>query len=60
MTYLDSEIGKYIYTKEITKFQILNEEEFDFLLDIDKKDNIKFDVINPRSDLSDYSYDSIY
>ena len=51
MSILDYEAGKYIYTESITKSQIEKSHKFDFLLNMQKKDNIKLDTVNLKTDL---------
>ena len=48
---MDYEVGKYIYTENISDEQLKQNKEFDFILDMQKKDNIKIDVTNFNTDL---------
>ena len=58
MTILDYEAGKFIYTESITKSQIEKSQTFDFLLNMQKKDNIKLDTVNLKTDLQFKASDS--
>ena len=56
---LDYEAGKYIYTENISDKQLKQNKEFDFILDMQKKDNIKIDVTNFNTDLQWDNSDNI-
>ena len=59
MSSIDLEIGKYIYQQEISKedLNIKDEKEFDFLIDMKKKEDIKIDVTNFNTDLQNLNND---
>jgi len=55
---LDFEVGKYIYTENISDEKLIQNKKFDFILDMKKEDNIKFDVTNFNTDLQYDNSDS--
>ena len=48
---LDFEEGKYIFTQKIISEKSDNLKEYDFVINMQKKDNIKFDISNFNTDL---------
>ena len=52
MTYVDYQIGKYIFTENISKEQFEKNErkQVDFVIDIKQQDNIKIDITNFQTD----------
>ena len=57
---LDFEAGKLIYTEKIKKeqFEKNNSKTFDFVLDVEKEDEIKIDITNFHTDLQGVNKDS--
>ena len=49
-TVLDYEPDKYIYSYKLSEEQLKQNKEFDFMIEMNEKDNIKIDITNTHSD----------